>query len=229
MLHIIITLIATLLLSLITSYLYTTEKYAQRILFKVLASTGFVFLGIFSLIWNNHVNIIFGGGIITGLVLGLIGDMLLSLHPYLSVREAEYFNLAGILAFILNHIVYAIVLIHFSGFKILNIFLIAILPLFVLLLIKFGIFEKAYKMNIAIIAYSVFISFLAIQSIHYNQMVRYPYSYIFMIACMMFIISDFILIFSNYSKFKASWMMPVCLMLYYSSQILFALSILLYI
>lgn len=224
---IIIAILITMITSMITAYYYSKPTNSKRVFYKAIASTGFVFIGIFAVIENVNVNIIYAFGILLGLVLGLMGDMLLSMHPFLNKREAEIFNLAGVIAFSLGHILYIAVFIYFTGFVLFSLVYTLIIPVIVMLLIQFNVI-KAGKMCLTIVLYSCIISLMLVQGSYVHYRASMDHSLFILIAALLFVASDIILMVYNFTKYRRRIMMSVCLIMYYSAQILFAYSILLF-
>jgi uncharacterized membrane protein YhhN len=227
-----IAVVITFILAGFTSYYFTVpDKISSRVLYKALASVGFVVVGILSLIPRNCPDLIYSGGILLALILGLMGDMLLSLHPFLNKKEADKFNLAGMLCFLLGHVMYYIVFVRETGFNPWTIPFILILPIACFALIKMKIIEaqqKAPAFTLPILIYSLIISCMLVQGVYLYITGAIAPAALILIGSLLFVISDSTLIFHNFSRFSRKWMMPLCLMFYYSAQILFALSIFYY-
>ena len=224
MTHIIIIIIITSLLSLITAFLYSRQNISLRVSFKAISSTGYVFIGIFSLIFNHDISILYASGILLGLVFGLMGDMLLSLHPYLDSREGIQFNLAGMVCFILGHVMYIIVFTIYVGFNTAHLPFLLILPLIMFILIKIK-FINAGKYSFTLIVYCAIFNLMLVQGIYYHNIVRNFFSSMLLTAVVLFIISDFLLALNNFTRKKCRYLMSFCLVFYYSAQIIFATSL----
>lgn len=220
-------IIITGILAALTSYYYLKKSYAQRVLYKTLSSTGFIFIAIFALLENNEVSLIYSGGILIALIFGLVGDMLLSLHPFLDKKEGNFMNIAGSFSFLLGHLVYISIFTYYVGFRPISLIYIAIIPLIIILLIKLKVLYPNDK-NFAVIVYATMISFMLVQGVCLHNSKIFDHSTIILIACILFFLSDLILTFYNFSKYKLKYMMPICLILYYCAQVLFAYSIALY-
>lgn len=224
MLAISIAISITIILCLVTIYYYNKKNYAKRVLFKTLTSTSYVFIGIFSIIFNTNVNIIYAGGILVALIFDLIGDMLLSLHPFYNDKEAKKINLAGILCFMLGHIMYIGVFIYFIGFNPVHILYILIIPILFLILI-FTKVIKPKELTVPLIIYSIIISLIFIQGINFAIGKFIEPSSIIILGAILFIIANLTLALYNFSKINSKWLISVCLITYYTAQILFAYSI----
>ena len=222
MAYIVVAVVVACILSVITAYLYIKYNYAKRIFFKILSSFAFVLLAVIVIIHSNSG--IYAYGILIALILGFLGDILLSLHPLLNEKDKELFNLSGLVAFLLGHFAYIAVFINISGFKLILLPFILIIPLVVLLMIRMKVINSK-KASIPALMYSVIISAMLVTAINVFIYHAVNNSFIILIAAILFVCSDLILTFYNFSKYRLQWMMPLCLIFYYAAEIIFALSI----
>lgn len=101
-------------------YIETLGKPFQSIKFKGLASFGFIFLYVISVlsskVYLTHPTMIFLFGL--GLVAGLMGDLYLALRPLRPNEENHQIILVGTLCFMVGHILYYSALVMNGSFSI---------------------------------------------------------------------------------------------------------------
>ena len=185
---------------------------------KCLAALCFITIGIINA-KNNPNN--FSYIICFGLLLDGLGDLFLALR---NIKLDKVFFLIGAICFLLGHLTYIVgLLIICTQHRI----------LYTLLGVLFGVviycfvtkkceFSKVFKY--VGIMYCLTISIMCFFAIGTYINIHTLESLVFMIGAIMFIISDIILIFCNFSNPK-KWMHPVYSILYFSAQLLISLSL----
>lgn len=195
------------------------KKYGFAVLFKGLASLAFVVLGIVCLKSNSTYSCL----VITGLILGLFGDVLLNLRFVLKSKGDKVF-LAGIAAFFSGHVMYLIAIVPYSK----NIFIDIIIGVILTATLLAYIF-KTMKVKIAFKIFGVFylgiiivMTCIAIDSAIFNTSIQLI---LFAIGAVAFTISDIVLIFNTFSGKEKFSMRITNLSFYYAAQILIALTL----
>lgn len=221
----VIAIIATLT----TSFLYSKgkDKIPLMILSKALTSTLFVIVGLFVIISRQGEildSILLG--ISLGLICGLLGDILLSLHPLLNEKNALTMNGAGMLAFTLGHIMYFWIGIIVASFSWLTVFGYIVLPILIIVLHSNKIISLK-ELFVPVLCYCLVINAMLVQSIYVHFLVNNTFTMLYLFASILFVISDFVLLLNNYATRKFKYAISICLIIYYTAQFTFSFSILL--
>lgn len=197
------------------------EKYVSAVVLKGLASCFFITLGLLGFLDSPGT---FSRLIFIGLIFGGIGDVCLNLR--LIFKDGKKIFLAGIVAFLVGHILYLVALIAETAPKTLIISLVAGVVAAVALLA--WIFanitaQKVFKIfGIFYVGAVVLMTAVSVGRVVENFNIS---SLIYMIGAVLFTLSDIILIFNMFSEKKAAWMRPTNLTLYYLGQLLIAFSL----
>ena len=200
--------------------LFSEEKkhYVPAAVFKGLASLCFVILGFICTPGGRTADCL-----MAGLILGAIADVLLNLRNIVK-EKAKLVFLVGILVFLLGHILYLMAVLPITGHK-----LAAVLTGVVLtaLLIRW-IFtkvtaEKAFKaFGIVYVGAITVLNSTALFNLIEH---RTPFTICFMIGALLFLVSDIILILNTFGKESRLRLRVVNLTLYYTGQLLIAISL----
>lgn len=198
------------------------EHYVGACLLKGLAALMFVLIAYNAYSGNgSDVNRIF----LTGMVFGMIGDILLALR-YVFEAQGQKIFLAGIASFLVGHILYLLALIRLGkGLSLLVYGLIGVLLAGVLLAYIFKTMEvkKAFKIFGVFYLGAVFVMMMiAVGIAVQDPSLR---SVIYCLGAILFTASDVVLIFNTFSG-VSRFSLRVCnLSLYYLGQILIACSL----
>ena len=218
-------LLIILCLAIMSIFIYfeKKEKYVLAVVLKGLASLMFVLLGFFCSRATGNTQ--FNSLVRTGLILGLIADILLNLR-FVFKKKGKVVFLVGILVFLSGHIVYLCALIP-TVKKVIIPLIVGIVLTAITIKWIFTQIEaaKAFKIfGIFYIGAIVIMNCFAVANLIQdpsNQ--RYI---IFVIGAISFLISDIILILNTFGKTTKFSLRIANLSLYYIGQLLIALSML---
>lgn len=200
-------------------------KMARATLLKGIASCFFVLLGLVCYLENTTD---FGRLILIGLALGLVGDVFLNLRNQFEGGKSRKIFAVGILAFLSGHYLYIAALIGRSS-RILLPALAATAVLSVLaippLMKRITAPSKGLKLfgYVYLVTVIAMFSFAAMLLIMEGQSAMHI---VFTIGALLFIVSDFIMIYYSFGK-KIKPLRAINLLSYYAGQLLIAACILL--
>ncbi len=210
-----------MLLQLSLIYAEYKKKMVAAVWLKGLAAAVFVCVGFLGL--KSAGKSRFADTVVTGLLLGAIGDVLLNLR-YLTKKLEQLFFMAGIASFFLGHVMYLVSLIPFSehlpvliiaGLAVTAILMAVILPKITASTVFKG-FGTVYVLTV------VFMATVAVGNL---ISVRNTNRTIFAIGALFFLISDIILIFNTFGPDFSMRLSAATLILYYIGQSLIACSV----
>jgi len=202
------------------------KKFVPAVALKAAASALFVLLGFVCMAVCADAR--FALLVVTGLIFGALGDVLLNLRP-LAGSAAQKVFMAGIAAFLIGHILYIAALLTrgpdalYIGAPLAAVLAVALLPFFILRRI-----EVEGRLKIFGIVYVVLVLLMA--GCAAGLLVLRPYNaghLLFTVGAALFALSDVILIFHLFGKKKHRAFRALNLSAYYIGQILIALSLLL--
>ena len=188
---------------------------------KGLASVIFVCVGAYGLKSTGSSG--FSGTVVTGLVLGAIGDVLLNIR-YLFRKYKQTFFIAGTVSFFLGHVMYLIALIPHSRHLIAMIAAGAFVSAG-LMLFTYRRIRVASRFKVPGALYILTVVFMATVAMGNLIEVRNTSRVLFAIGALFFLTSDMILINNTFSPKRKFSLSAVTLVLYYIGQILIALSV----
>jgi len=199
------------------------KNLKKAALFKGLASFCFVLLGGFLVKINPSIP---GWFVFLGLIPGMSGDICLAVKKTLSGLPSAVINLSGILSFITGHLLYIIGLFYAGllNFKLGCILWVVIfLPVSIFLLIK----SKGAPLNARImgIFYLSFVTSMFCTAVALFAVQKNVFSGLFAAGGLLFLFSDIVTINNSLLKEKPKVLRAVNLAVYYTAQILIALSI----
>lgn len=220
---IVVLAVLSVIFAVLTVYFTLKKKMVLRVVVKTSASLCFLVLGIISLLYAPAENwfVMF----LTGLLLGLLGDVFLAVYSVSAENYKDYMNLAGLAFFFLGHIFYiaAFILIA-DSFNFWLLFIVPVFPAVLFILEKTGSFG-AKKALIPVLVYSAVLSSMLVCAI--NLMLSGgKFNTVIFVAALFFIISDVTHAFYSFGKSKHPAMMYLYMPLYYIAQIIFAASLL---
>ncbi|MBQ2585101.1 MAG: lysoplasmalogenase, partial [Erysipelotrichaceae bacterium] len=198
------------------------NKRISAVILKGLAAFVFVTIGFIA---YRRVNNAFNKVFFYGLAFGMIGDILLNLR-YIFEKQSQKIFLAGILAFLIGHILYlAGLLPQARGAFLWPCILLGALAAGLLLAYIFKTMEvkKAFKIFGVFYLGAVFImTAIAIGIAIFSPSKR---AIVYCVGAFLFTVSDVILIFNTFSGVTKFSMRIANLSLYYAGQILIACSL----
>lgn len=165
--------------------------------------------------------------VLTGLVLGMLGDIFLSSGSVVSEKKtADLLSLVGGAFFLLGHVAYAVWLLTFAdGFNLWLLFLVFGLPALLLVLGLTGVF-RAGKMLLPAAVYATLLGLMTAAAV--NVYVRMPgetISRYVAAAGPLFAFSDLLLAWYNFGHTDKNLVKYVYMPAYYAAQLLFALTL----
>lgn len=199
-------------------FLEKRKDYVKAVAFKALASLSFLGLGIASSALCS--NSAFARLIVIGLALGVAGDALLNLRFVLD-KAADRIFLAGIAAFLAGHVLYLAAQVsissHLPAALAIGLAVAAGLLAWILRTVEA---KRAFKVfGVAYIGAVVLMTAVAGGNIEGKG------GLMFFIGAVLFAASDVVLIFNTFTKKQRFGLRVTNLMLYYTGQLLIALSL----
>ena len=197
------------------------EKYVAADILKGLASLMFVLIGYKAYMTTGNP---FNGKLLVGLVFGMIGDILLNLR-YLIPKMNQKIFLAGIVAFLIGHIMYLLALIPQAQHVWIWYCVIAgALVAAALLAYIFKTMEVKKAFTIFGVFYLGAVFIMTAIAIGIAVFTPSRRAIIYAIGAVLFTLSDVVLIFNTFSGVTKFSLRITNLTLYYIGQLLIALS-----
>lgn len=201
------------------------EKMAKATVLKGLASFVFVLLGVFCYLLSDTP---FGKLILIGLILGMIGDIFLNLRNQFEGGKSMKIFVVGILAFLSGHFLYIAALIkHNPGIILIALVLTAIISLLAIPALMKRVTAPSKGMKIFGYVYLVIV--IAMFSCAATLLIKSgftAFNIVFTIGGLLFMVSDFIMIYYSFGK-KIKALRVTNLLSYYIGQLLIACCIML--
>lgn len=194
------------------------EKYVLADILKGCAAFMFVCIGFIS--YLKVTNDSLGLKIVVGLVFGMIGDILLNLRFVLKENGQKAF-LAGILAFLIGHILYLTALIPLTSTFIMDALIGALLAAALLIYI-FKTMEVKLAFKIFGVFYLGAVIIMTVIAIHLAIVTGNTHDIVYAIGAVLFTASDIVLIFNTFSGTTKFSLRITNLSLYYVGQLLIA-------
>ena len=212
------------------AYFANKKSHVIELILKTTASLLFVTIGLVSLIDRGFSE--YGAIVVFAAVLGLVGDIFLSLKritnrsekPTTAEKLPSYF---GILMFFMGHIVYAINMCSFTKFNYALTPVVFILPICFIIVSLTKIFSTTKAETIFLVFYYLAINIEIIGAVNILLAGYTTLGIINLIAALLFFISDSILGFRDHSALKINKNVAnyAVMLTYYAAQCLYALSI----
>ena len=195
------------------------KKHVPATVFKGLASLSFVILGLLCSPGGKTASLV-----ITGLILGMIADILLNLR-FVFKEKAQSVFLAGILVFLSGHILYLAAMLPLIRHRLIAVIAGAAVTA-VLIGWLFGRITAKKSFQIFGIIYIGAIVILNSAAIF--NLVQHPgaFSLVFAAGALLFLISDVVLILNTFGPQTRFGLRVTNTVLYYVGQLLIALSLL---
>ena len=208
---------------LVFMYLEWKKQYVPAVCLKGTASVCFVLFGVFCS--RSCPDSVFARQIITGLVLGMIADILLNLR-YVFKKNGQTIFLAGILVFLSGHIAYLAALVPSCPNLAACLIAGAVLTAAALYLIFKKITAKpAFKI------FGVFYigAIMIMTCVAAGRLIANPSAHaaVFLLGALSFLVSDIVLILNTFGKTTKQSLRVLNLSLYYLGQLLIGLSLML--
>ena len=197
------------------------ENFKKAVVLKGLASLMFVLVG--ELAWIKYGDHSLVRTIVAGLLFGMAGDILLNLR-FVYPENGKKIFLAGILAFLIGHILYLKAIIPLSSGPLVPALIGAVIAAALLAYIF-----KTMEVNMAYKVFGVFYlgAVIIMTCIAISNAVSAPDTFRVMYAAgaVFFTLSDIVLIFNTFGKTTKFSLRITNLSLYYIGQVLIALSL----
>lgn len=203
---------------------FISSEYAEKMLkatvLKGLASLVFVCLGAICYYFNPSSP---GKLILIGLILGMIGDVLLNMRNLFEGGTSNKVFALGILAFLSGHFLYIAFLAKQSGNK----FMIALILTAIISVVAIPPLMKritAPSKGLKIFGYVYLTVVIAMFCFSFSQLIAVGTiceSVLFFVGALLFVVSDFIMIYYSFGK-KIKPLRAINLLSYYVGQLLIA-------
>lgn len=203
------------------------KDYTNAVVLKGMASFCFVVVGITAVCFAKNVAI--ASLILTGLILGALGDILLNLR-FVNKKNPQRMFLLGTVSFLLGHIFYIAALLTYAynvdPETLYAAIIIAVLITFIVGLLICTILKVKKQLKIFGIVY-IFIVSLFVSIAIYNLFVsKSLFALLALIGSTLFFASDVILIFNSFGSKPKICLRWSNLLLYFAGQILIGFAIL---
>lgn len=189
----------------------------KRVQMKALASVGFVVIGMMAAIQNPG-DLTYNVMILVSLGLSLMGDVFLGLADYASIHHLNKNFVLGVVSFGAAHVAYGALFGQIVGWHLWDLIVPLGLVGFTFLLSKLPPFDFKGCLKL-VLPYAFILGVMLVKALAVDSMV-------IKVAAILFVFSDFLLIFKYFYNKSKPWMTVLNLLSYYSAQIIFALSIL---
>ncbi len=195
-----------------------TENYVAADILKGAASLCFVLIGVIASSVGKNGS--FASKIVAGLVCGMIGDILLNLR-FVFKKNGQKFFLAGILAFLIGHILYLTAIVPESVHTLAGVCIGAVLAAGLLTYIF-----KTMDVKIAFKIFGVFylgaVIIMTVLAIDIAVFAPSARALMYAVGAFLFMASDIVLIFNTFSGVTKFSLRITNLSLYYIGQLLIA-------
>ena len=201
------------------------KKYVAAVVLKGLASLVFVVLGLICM--QKAAGRPFALSVLLGLMFGALGDILLNLRMVLEKGKDKIFA-AGIAVFLIGHLLYILALIlRDASAALYGIPAAAVLALILIPLVLKRIDAPSKQLRAFGVVYLAVVVVMfgcaaALAILHWGE----GCSLLFALGALLFLISDFVLVFNLFGRKKHPSLRAINLSLYYVGQLLIALCLL---
>ncbi len=225
MCFIILTIIASLTLSVIMLVFEKRGNVVGRFVAKTFASLFFVMSAFVASIFASKFDILFLA-IVQALLLSMLGDIFLCIEHIASDTNIKIMRLIGTSFFLTAHLAYFIVFALFAGtFNYWLLMIVLFLPAIIFALEKLKVL-KLGALTVPAALYAAIIGAMLSGAINLFSAAQSIGSAIIFAAALLFVISDTSLLLYNFGPRKHFALRISCIIPYYTAQCLFALSIL---
>lgn len=213
------------------TWFYYKIDFRIIFIFKILLSFLFIIIGVFSLLYNKQYVENYVVFVITGLICGFFGDIILgyrSLYKTIKKSKRTYYLIIGIILFMIGHLFYFIALLNNEYSTIIRYFLIALILTIIFIIISY-IVNMDFKGVKFVIYLYIFISCLLLVTsfLKYINNTNKANLIIFL-GLFSFVLSDFILSFIYFKDIihkNKVVLKKINIISYYIGQVLMAISI----
>lgn len=224
-----VTLIAIALVGIVVDILFIKSELSGKMkLATVLKGLASAFFVVFGAVCYKQLPSHFGKLILIGLYLGMIGDILLNLRNNVSEGASKKVFALGILAFLSGHFMYIAALIGNNGsIVLLSLIITAVLSVLCIPPLMKRI--EAPSKGLKIFGYVYLVIVIAMFSCALVSLIKggaSPVNLVFTLGALLFVVSDFIMIYYSFGK-KIPALRVTNLLAYYVGQLLIGLCILL--
>lgn len=211
--------------------IYVREKLKgaslKALLLKISTTVLIIFYSIF-IVMTNQETLTIGLIIISALILGLIGDLVLDLK-LIYPKDDTFYTYFGFGSFMLGHLIYIVYFLYQFPLSIISysfIFGLAGVTIFIVLATEFPMKLNYGKFRIIVSVYAFVLSLIMFLSVWVGIKYSNNGILIFGIGMIFFLISDLILSQSYFGKNEKDWMIISNYTFYYGAQFLIASSLL---
>ncbi len=197
------------------------EEMKKATVLKGLASFFFVLLGIYAYVLNAT-----SGGllILIGLIFGMLGDILLNMRNLYEGGTSNKVFALGILAFLTGHILYIVFLLGHaeSHYWMMPVFTVVLAALLIPPLMKQ---IEAPSKGLKIFGYvylTIVIAMLCSAITMWASLGTSALTVVFTLGALLFVVSDFVMIYNSFGKKKTHALRATNLLTYYAGQLLIA-------
>jgi uncharacterized membrane protein YhhN len=218
----------SLIAATVAAYLFSQKKHTLRLIAKSLASLLFCATGLLAILMRASFSK-YAIGVMTALILGLVGDIFLCLDSLIDdPKNSMLMNGIGLLAFLAGHVFFIIIFMLEAPFKLWALSIIFVLPFLFFISHKSKFVKLPKAVLFPCLVYSMFLGLTVASTLSlYITAKTLPHLLAF-IAAIFFTISDSTLLIRSSSETnerKSSILMYVVLLSYYIAQNLFAITI----
>lgn len=196
---------------------HVNHRSPKRVQIKALASIGFVAVGIATALQHPG-NMQYNLMILVSLGFSLMGDIFLGLADYSAVHSLNKKFVLGVASFAVAHVVYAALFGQMSGWHIWDVLIPIVMVGITYMLSKLPPFDFKGCLKF-VLPYTFILGIMLMKALALD-------SVMIKVAAILFVFSDFLLIFKYFYNKSKPWMTVLNLLSYYSAQLIFALSIL---
>jgi uncharacterized membrane protein YhhN len=200
------------------------ENPVKRLVYKLLGSVLFCAVGLGAMYARGSFST-YGIGVMSALILGLIGDLFLCMNGLAEPGKLMFFNAVGFFCFLLGHVLFVAIFLSVTTFHW------QVLPVFLVVPLGLGLFMisgmlNAKKLNIALLGYSSFLGLMLMSAVNLYLNTKNIAGIFAVIAAVLFAVSDLSLALREFGKFiNKKFLIFDIQVTYYIAQCLFALSI----
>lgn len=245
MVYVIVLASLTVCCALVCAVAQVLGKYPVKFAFKTAASVMFVLTALVALRVSG--NIEYGVLILVALVFGLLGDVFLSMDPFVKDKKSQgYFYIIGGASFAIGHIFYIVVFFTLAPLNPWTLFMLVALPALTLFLTTAKV-RKTHvvgedgvtvtvrkpimavgKLAIAFTAYSCVLGLMLTSTLNVYLASPGTHGLLLLLAAVFFSISDTALALNDFAKLDIpgkKYFPFVVMLFYYAAQAMFALTI----
>lgn len=241
---VIVLAVLTVVCALACAVAHSAKKYSLKFALKTVASLLFVTTAVVALTVGGNVQ--YGAAVIGALVLGLLGDVFLSMDPFVKDDKTKgFFYVLGGAAFAVGHVFYIVIFFTSAPFNPWLLLALPVLPLLAAFLTLVRVrtvcltdedgavvsqkkpLVDVGKLAFAFVAYAVVLGLMLVSALNvFLYSGRETFGILLLVAACCFVVSDVALMFNDFVKTapKRKWLIFVVMLFYYAAQAIFAVS-----